>query len=122
MSAQLRANHVDIRCPEEEEVTDRLRASLSVQKSEKQVGPSRSVADALRLVHRMKGESVQVWDGEHVWEVRVVEVLEKVRGRATTLDVARHLMQAGIVDLAALEAGDDVPFGDEEEEMAALGE
>ncbi len=59
---------------------------------------------ALRLVARAKSEVVQVWDGENVWDIRVGEIMEKLKGKVSVLDVARHLAEAGVVDFAALEA------------------
>ncbi len=62
-----------------------------------------------RLLDRVKGEVVKVWDGERLWEVRLGEVLGKVEGKATALDVVRFVNHAGVVDLAALSADDQTP-------------
>lgn len=57
---------------------------------------------ALRLAARAKSEVVQVWDGENVWDVRVGDIIDKLEGKVSVLDVARHLAEAGVVDFAAL--------------------
>ncbi len=57
---------------------------------------------ALRLQARAKSEVVRVWDGEHVWDVRVGDVLQKLNGKVSVLDIVRHLTEAGVVDFAAL--------------------
>ncbi len=57
---------------------------------------------AARLLARAKSELVPVWDGEHIWEVQVGEIMEKVNHRLSVLDLARHLAEAGVVDFAAL--------------------
>jgi len=67
---------------------------------------------AARLVARTKLEVVPVWDGEHTWEVRVGEILDKLNGKVSILDLARHLAEAGIVDFAALGANQEDAFAE----------
>jgi len=57
---------------------------------------------AYRIEQRVKVEVVQIWDGEHTWDVSVREILEKLKGKVTVLDIARQVAQAGVVDFAAL--------------------